>query len=292
MFNNYNQSVRFYESDDGVKLAYRLFEPKGDIKGNLVLIHGSTLNSSLYLPIGIRLANDYNIQTFLLDIRGHGQSGGKNGHVDYIGQLVDDLHILLKKIKNEHPSIPLYLCAHSAGASILFNYIYKNNKEYKILIDGYTFISPIILDKDARSISEGFTNIIKINYLNFVLLTFLNQLKIKMFNDISCIRFNYPSNQVIKNIKQGIGYSYNMCTETMVNKKAIGNMSIDKPALTIISKKDQLISEEYIKNSMRKYVVSSDKMTYVEAERDHFSIIFEAANFIGPWLQKIKNKIN
>ena len=109
--NIYDQFLNYYNGRDGKRLAYRLFEPK-EVKGILVFLHGSALNSMMYIPIGLRMAKNYGIKTYLLDMRGHGESEGERGSLDYVGQLEDDLMHFISKIKREFPGLPFFLGAH------------------------------------------------------------------------------------------------------------------------------------------------------------------------------------
>src|SRR5205085_11240665 len=54
------------------------------------------------------------VQTFAVDIRGHGASGSR-GDIRYVGQLEDDLADLVGEIRKSHPAGPLTLIGHSSG---------------------------------------------------------------------------------------------------------------------------------------------------------------------------------
>lgn len=80
-----------------------------------IFIHGSsgssgTVNHALTHAIASR-----GVETWALDIRGHGGSGTR-GDIGYVGQLEDDLVDFVAQIRKTAPELPLTLIGHSAGA--------------------------------------------------------------------------------------------------------------------------------------------------------------------------------
>jgi alpha-beta hydrolase superfamily lysophospholipase len=60
-----------------------------------------------------------------LDLRGHGQSSGRPGDVDYVGQYTDDLADVIKKVKHERPDDKIILAGHSMGGGIILRYVQR-----------------------------------------------------------------------------------------------------------------------------------------------------------------------
>ena len=54
------------------------------------------------------------VETFAVDIRGHGASGTR-GDIGYVGQLEDDLADFVAVVRKTEPTAPLTLIGHSAG---------------------------------------------------------------------------------------------------------------------------------------------------------------------------------
>ncbi|SCB41439.1 Lysophospholipase, alpha-beta hydrolase superfamily [Bradyrhizobium shewense] len=80
-----------------------------------IFIHGSsgssgTVNHALTHAIAAR-----GVETWALDIRGHGGSGTR-GDIGYVGQLEDDLVDFVAHLRKTAPDLPLTLIGHSAGA--------------------------------------------------------------------------------------------------------------------------------------------------------------------------------
>lgn len=83
--------------------------------GGAIFIHGSsgssgTVNHALTHAIAAR-----GVETWALDIRGHGGSGTR-GDIGYVGQLEDDLVDFVAHLRKTAPDLPLTLIGHSAGA--------------------------------------------------------------------------------------------------------------------------------------------------------------------------------
>ncbi|MCB0114332.1 MAG: alpha/beta fold hydrolase, partial [Caldilineaceae bacterium] len=94
------EDVRF-TARDGVDLAARYFP--ADSQRIVVMVHGVT-GSSQFLnePAGqVREATGASV--YALDLRGHGDSGGQRGGIDYVGQYEDDLADVLAAIRQDNP---------------------------------------------------------------------------------------------------------------------------------------------------------------------------------------------
>ena len=69
-------AIGYLKATNGVLLAYYPYVSVHPI-ATLIFYHGSGANSAAgYLPIGQELRDIYHIATFLVDFRGHGESGG------------------------------------------------------------------------------------------------------------------------------------------------------------------------------------------------------------------------
>ncbi|MCK1542820.1 alpha/beta hydrolase [Bradyrhizobium sp. 147] len=105
-----------FQARDGTWIGYRHYAPKGQETGRgAIFIHGSsgssgTVNHALTHAIAAR-----GVETWALDIRGHGGSGTR-GDIGYVGQLEDDLVDFVAHVRRNAPDLPLTLIGHSAGA--------------------------------------------------------------------------------------------------------------------------------------------------------------------------------
>ena len=81
-------------------------------KANVLLLHGIAEHSGRYEHVGATLAEaGYSVLAY--DHHGHGQSGGKRGHVDSYDVFFDDIESALSELR-EH-GLPVVLMAHSLG---------------------------------------------------------------------------------------------------------------------------------------------------------------------------------
>ncbi|WP_027575883.1 alpha/beta hydrolase [Bradyrhizobium sp. WSM1743] len=105
-----------FQARDGTWIGYRHYAPNGPETGRgAIFIHGSsgssgTVNHALTHAIAAR-----GVETWALDIRGHGGSGTR-GDIGYVGQLEDDLVDFVAHVRKSAPDLPLTLIGHSAGA--------------------------------------------------------------------------------------------------------------------------------------------------------------------------------
>lgn len=104
-----------FQARDGTELAYRHYPTQGPATSRIaVVVHGSSGSSrgavhALSLALAAR-----GVQTFAVDIRGHGASGNR-GDISYLGQLEDDMADLVGEIRKSNPDAPLTLVGHSSG---------------------------------------------------------------------------------------------------------------------------------------------------------------------------------
>lgn len=105
-----------FQARDGTWIGFRHYAPIGAAADRgAIFIHGSsgssgTVNHALTHAIAAR-----GVETWALDIRGHGGSGTR-GDIGYVGQLEDDLVDFVAHLRKSAPDLPLTLIGHSAGA--------------------------------------------------------------------------------------------------------------------------------------------------------------------------------
>ncbi|MCK1366372.1 alpha/beta fold hydrolase [Bradyrhizobium sp. 62] len=105
-----------FQARDGTWIGFRHYAAIGAVTGRgAIFIHGSsgssgTVNHALTHAIASR-----GVETWALDIRGHGGSGTR-GDIGYVGQLEDDLVDFVAELRKTAPDLPLTLIGHSAGA--------------------------------------------------------------------------------------------------------------------------------------------------------------------------------
>src|SRR5262249_10945813 len=111
----------FFSARDGLRLFWhtsRVASPAAHV----AVIHGYGEHLGRQAEIS-RALNGAGYTTHLLDVRGHGQSGGKRGHVDRFEEYLSDLELFLARVKEQAKDAPVYLLGHSHGGLIAARYL-------------------------------------------------------------------------------------------------------------------------------------------------------------------------
>ncbi len=77
------------ESADGTRLSYRAW-PKAGAQISLAVVHGLGEHARRYERFALGMSR-HGFATFAVDLRGHGKSAGRRGHVDSWRQWTDDV---------------------------------------------------------------------------------------------------------------------------------------------------------------------------------------------------------
>src|SRR5262249_6233066 len=110
----------FFSARDDLRLYWESDVPD-EPRAHIALVHGYADHSGRYRDVSAALAKEgFAVHAF--DYRGHGQSGGRRGHVDHFDQYLDDLELHWKRVRSAAGSSPTFLLGHSHGGlmSILF----------------------------------------------------------------------------------------------------------------------------------------------------------------------------
>jgi alpha-beta hydrolase superfamily lysophospholipase len=108
-------AVERFQARDGSWLGFRHYAAGGTPTGRVaIVIHGSSGSSGGTIHALSQALAAHGVETFVVDIRGHGTSGTR-GDIGYVGQLEDDLADFVAVLRKTVPSAPLTLIGHSAG---------------------------------------------------------------------------------------------------------------------------------------------------------------------------------
>lgn len=180
-----------FQARDGTWLGYRHYAPGGAATGRgVIFIHGSsgssgTVNHALTAALAAR-----GVETWALDIRGHGASGTR-GDIGYVGQLEDDLVDFVTHVRKSAPDLPLTLVGHSAGAG--FSLRVAATPIVQDLFVRTVLVAPY-LGYDAptnRPDSGGWVNA---DIPRFLALTALRKLGIDCCSQLPVLAFAVPPN--------------------------------------------------------------------------------------------------
>lgn len=118
----------------GLSLFFRNWKPSSESIAVVFLIHGLGEHSGRYNDVAKMLAlNGYNV--FAPDLRGHGKTSGKRGHVLSFSEYIDDIaefsqNVIGDNLKNK----PRFVLGHSMGGLIAFLYTVSNQSSISGLI--------------------------------------------------------------------------------------------------------------------------------------------------------------
>ena len=110
-------AVERFQGRDGTWLGFRHYTAGGAPTGRVaIVIHGSSGSSGGTIHALSQALAARGVETYAVDIRGHGTSGTR-GDIGYVGQLEDDLADFVAVLRKTVPSAPLTLIGHSAGGA-------------------------------------------------------------------------------------------------------------------------------------------------------------------------------
>lgn len=108
-------AVERFQARDGSWLGYRHYGAGGMPAGRVaIVIHGSSGSSGGSIHALSQALAGRGVETFALDMRGHGVSGTR-GDIGYYGQLEDDLADFVAVLRKTLPAAPITLVGHSSG---------------------------------------------------------------------------------------------------------------------------------------------------------------------------------
>lgn len=115
---NYSEH-RIY-NNQGLRLFVRRWDPQQTTaKGNVVILHGTSLHGGLYEPVAKQLtAAGYRVYAY--DMQGWGRSGGM-GAAGFVGSFydyADDLFVVMNTLKKNYPGVPNYVMGESLGGAV------------------------------------------------------------------------------------------------------------------------------------------------------------------------------
>jgi alpha-beta hydrolase superfamily lysophospholipase len=133
-------------SPDGGAQLVRHWDPVGEVKGDLVLVHGLGEHSGRYAETGSLLAEaGYRVRGF--DLLGFGASSGERGDIARWSLFLDQLEGNLLSARTE--GRPLVLMGHSMGGLIALDYALAERPRPDLLV----LSSPLLAGGKAWQIS-------------------------------------------------------------------------------------------------------------------------------------------
>jgi alpha-beta hydrolase superfamily lysophospholipase len=128
-----------FEGERGTEIYYHIWQPLGKIKALVVLVHGQGDHAGRYSHVAEHLTRE-GYALWAADLRGHGKSGGKRGHVDNFNDYLDDTDRVIGKAKEQNPELKTFLIGHSLGGLIVLDYAEKHGSK----LSGIVVTAPLL----------------------------------------------------------------------------------------------------------------------------------------------------
>src|ERR671927_176282 len=101
---------------DGMRLYWQAWEPGGEARDTVVLVHGAAEHGGRYAHVGERPADEGHA-VYALDHRGHGRSNGTRAMIGRLDRLADDLGLFIARL-----GMRPFLVGHSMGGAVALSY--------------------------------------------------------------------------------------------------------------------------------------------------------------------------
>lgn len=126
-------------SFDETALFYHRTRPESAPRAILLLVHGMGEHGGRYRPLAEFLSN-LGVETWALDLRGFGQSAGKQGHCRQFDEYKSDLEALFRHASQELRQTPIFILGNSFGGLVA---AYSAATSSVIRPKGLIFTSPL-----------------------------------------------------------------------------------------------------------------------------------------------------
>ncbi len=123
----------------GLPLFYRFWQREEPSCAVLVRVQGVGGHSGMYQPfVEAVVAHGYAV--YGLDLRGHGRSAGRRGHIDRWSEYREDLRRFLVLVVAADPGRPMFLMGFSGGGLLVLDYAL----DHPVGLSGVVALSPAL----------------------------------------------------------------------------------------------------------------------------------------------------
>ncbi len=277
----YKAESHFFTVRDNSKIfAYRFVKKS---KNTILFIHGVGSNAYMYNKTAGLLQEATQAEVYAIDLRGHGQSEGSSGDVDYINQYVDDLADIISSIRKEKPNGKIIVAGHSMGGGIALRY--GMEKKYK-QPDGFLLFAPLIGHNSPAFLQDQATEsnteepFMKIHIERIIGLTMLNEIDNHDYDNLPVLFFNLPETVPLRK------YSHRANKSMTPDDYIAGLNAVKKPMLVLMGSEDEAFSPEATKVAVLEY--SNGEVQIID-KASHNGVRHNAQSFkfIKDWFSKL-----
>ena len=112
---------------NGCTIHVEHYRARGETRLSLVMVHGYSAHCGLYRHVGTAFASA-GIAGSQFDLRGHGHSSGRRGHVVDFDEYVDDLAIVVDWARQQDAGKPWVLLGQSMGGAVSLAFVLSRAK--------------------------------------------------------------------------------------------------------------------------------------------------------------------
>ncbi len=262
---------RTYAAPDGTALAYRLYEPQGEAKAVLVLLHDTLLHSAWYAELGHGLA-ERDIAVYIPDRRGWGHSAGERQRgEDAPGVLVQDLAALVAAAYARYPQQRIYIGAHGRGAGIALSFVAARQPAA-----GVVLIAPIVSPDQPNIDSAGWSRWMRAHPIE----AWLAQAGL---DNWAVWRYNWPKTMIDADPLLETTCSIACERETVPADVHATGQRLTAPLLYIQGEQDFLFDLQKTADLLA-WFAAPNKQALVVSEADYLSVLTLAADPIADWI--------
>lgn len=277
----YKSENYYFKARDNRKIfAYR-YPTKSP--NTIILLHGVGSSAYMYNKTAGLLQQATQSEIFAIDLRGHGQSQGRPGDVDYINQYADDLADIIDVIHKEKPNGKIIIAGHSMGGGVILRYEMEKHKEK---IDGIILFAPLIghnspaIPQGAPAEKDTIEPFMKIHFARIIGLKMLNEINQHQHDSLPVLFFNLPETMPLR--KYTFRANMSMAPENYID----GLKSVNVPMLVLVGSKDEVFMAESLKKAILEN--SKGEVKIIEGATHngvrHNPLSFE---FIKEWFSKL-----
>lgn len=106
----------------GLQLHTQCWAPEASPRGVVLAVHGYAEHCARLADVA-QACVEQTAAVYTYDQRGHGRSGGRRAYVDAFDDYLDDLGLVLDRVRTLHPDRPLFLFGHSMGGLVVLKYV-------------------------------------------------------------------------------------------------------------------------------------------------------------------------
>jgi len=252
-------SPKQFRMRDGTLIHAQQFSKSSDT--TILVLHGVASSGYTFNRMAGLLQEATNAEVFAIDWRGHGQSGGTPGDVDYADQYVDDLADIVKAIRATSPKERILIAAHSMGGGIALRYAMKSDMPH---IDGYILFAPLLgynsptQSKEMPETDESVEPFMKIHFSRIFGLYMMNSIGNQDYDSLPVLFLNQPVDSPLAS------YSYRSFKSMAPDDYKEGLQAISRPLLVIVGSEDEAFVANAYEPAVKEY--SSGQVLLVEGQ--------------------------